>query len=140
MPQVEELPFEEARVARVFKRPVEFFDPQPTSRRELPDPHPWTTRFVQAVLEALVGRRPVAQLQEWTSAPVLSGIAQAAGGRRWARFAGTRPTIRSVRVSEPVDGVAEVSAVVQRGERCCAVAARLEGLDGRWRCTALQVG
>jgi hypothetical protein len=39
-----------------------------------------------------------------------------------------------------VDGVAEVSAVARRGGRAHAVAARLEGIDGRWRCTALQIG
>jgi hypothetical protein len=36
--------------------------------------------------------------------------------------------------------VAEISAVARRDGRAHAVAARLEGLDGRWRCTALQIG
>jgi hypothetical protein len=45
-----------------------------------------------------------------------------------------------VHVCEPVDGVAEVSAVARRAGRAHAVAARLEGIDGRWRCTALQIG
>jgi hypothetical protein len=45
-----------------------------------------------------------------------------------------------VHVSEPVDGVAEISAVARRDGRAHAVAARLEGIDGRWRCTALQIG
>jgi hypothetical protein len=45
-----------------------------------------------------------------------------------------------VHVCEPVDGVAEVSAVAHRSGRAHAVAARLEGIDGRWRCTALQIG
>jgi hypothetical protein len=45
-----------------------------------------------------------------------------------------------VHVCEPVDGVAEVSAVAHRGGRAHAVAARLEGVDGRWRCTAVQIG
>jgi hypothetical protein len=31
------------------------------------------------------------------------------------------------------------SAVVRRGERHRAVALRLEGADGRWRCTALHL-
>jgi hypothetical protein len=65
-----------------------------------------------------------------------------------ARVGGTRdvaPTrlaevVRSVRVSEPTDGVAEVCAIVQQGPRCRAIALRLEGIDGRWQCTALQIG
>jgi hypothetical protein len=48
--------------------------------------------------------------------------------------------LRSIRVCEPADGVAEVSAVVQIGPRFRAMAARLEGLDGRWRCVRLQLG
>jgi hypothetical protein len=45
-----------------------------------------------------------------------------------------------VRVFEPADGVAELSAVVQVGPRYRAVAARLEGRNGRWRCVRLQLG
>jgi Family of unknown function (DUF6459) len=48
--------------------------------------------------------------------------------------------VRSVHVSEPVDGIAEVCAIVQQGPRCRTIALRLEGIDGRWQCTALQIG
>jgi hypothetical protein len=48
--------------------------------------------------------------------------------------------VSSVRLTEPADGVAEVAATVRRGRRTTAVALRLEGLDGRWQCTALEVG
>ena len=51
-----------------------------------------------------------------------------------------RPLVRSVHVSEPADGVAEACAVVDTGPRRRAVALRLEGMDGRWQCTALQLG
>jgi hypothetical protein len=36
--------------------------------------------------------------------------------------------------------VAELAAVVRRGGRMAAIALRLEGVDGRWQCTALQIG
>jgi hypothetical protein len=42
-------------------------------------------------------------------------------------------------VCEIDDGVAEVTAVIRRGARTLAVALRLEGIDGRWMCTALQM-
>jgi hypothetical protein len=45
-----------------------------------------------------------------------------------------------VHVTSPFDGVAEVAATVRRGPRVTAVALRLEGLDGRWQCTALHLG
>jgi hypothetical protein len=41
-------------------------------------------------------------------------------------------------VQERPEGVVEVCATVQRGGRVAALALRLEGFDGRWRCTVLQ--
>lgn len=49
-----------------------------------------------------------------------------------------RAVVRSVHVSEPADGVAEVCATVQRGLRATTMALRIEGVDGRWQCTALE--
>ena len=37
-------------------------------------------------------------------------------------------------------GSVEVAAIVRRGPRSGAVALRLEGLDGRWLITAIEVG
>lgn len=119
------------------------FGRQPTGRRDLPDPGPWARRFIQAALESLSGRRPPAQLQAFASNSVFAGV------QRASLAAGRRPpqppaVIRSVHVTEPADGVAEVCAVITQaapaGPRCRAVAARLEGLDGRWRCVTLQIG
>lgn len=138
-PRQEELPFDEPPPRR-FEHDIDFFDRQPTRRRDLPEPEAWATRFLQGVLETLAGARPPVQLQEWTSSAVRAQIVRAAQGRRWARPAGGLPAVRSVRVCEPADGVAEICGVVQRGRRYAAVAARLEGFDGRWRCVDLQLG
>ena len=137
--QREELPFDEPAPRR-FEHDIDFFDPQPTPRRNLPEPEPWASRFLQAVLETLVGRRSPGQLQDWTSPTVQSQLTRSAQDRRWTAARGALPTVRSVHVGEPADGVAEVCAVVQRGARYSAVAARMEGFDGRWRCVALQLG
>jgi hypothetical protein len=91
------------------------------------------------VLESLAGRRPIAQLGRLTAPGVLAALSD---GRRprWCAE-GTAPILLgAVHVCEPVDGVAEVSAVARRSGRAHAVAARLEGIDGRWRCTAVQIG
>ncbi len=117
------------------------FGPQPTSSGALPDPREWSGRLVQAVAEVLVGDRPLGQLVRWTSTEVYDDIgvrvvpAARAGGRPVSRA-----LVRSVHVSEPADGVAECAAVVRRGPRSTAIALRLEGLDGRWQCTALDLG
>jgi hypothetical protein len=115
------------------------FGPTWSQRSELPDAREAGRRLITLTLEAMAGRRPLAQLQPMTSVGVFAALS---GGRRpqWCAQ-GTAPLIVGrVHVCEPVDGVAEVTAVARRGGRAHAVAARLEGIDGRWRCTALQIG
>ncbi len=110
-----------------------------SQRAELPDARDAARRLLTLTLEAMAGRRPLTQLQPMTSVGVFAALS---GGRRpkWCSE-GTAPlVVGPVHVCEPVDGVAEVSAVARRGGRAHAVAARLEGIDGRWRCTALQIG
>jgi hypothetical protein len=115
------------------------FGPLWSGRADLPDPTPAARRLFTLVLEALGGRRPLIQVQPLTTPGVYAAVSR---GRRpeWC-VRGTAPlALGRVHVCEPVDGVAEVSAVARRAGRAHAVAARLEGLDGRWRCTALQIG
>jgi hypothetical protein len=115
------------------------FGPAWSSRSELPDPAAAGRRLITLTLESFAGRRPLSQLQPLTSTGVFSALS--AGRRpRWAASSTAPLLIGRVHVCEPVDGVAEISAVARRGGRAHAIAARLEGVDGRWRCTALQVG
>ncbi len=91
---------------------------------------------VRAIVEALGGVRPVSHLAGWTTPRLqndLERIAAQLSDRR-------RGQVRSVRVSEPRPGVAEVSAVISRGARAAALALRMEATGGRWRVTTLQVG
>jgi Family of unknown function (DUF6459) len=120
-------------------RPDEDFGPSWSTRADLPDARDAARRLITCTLEALAGRRPIAQLQQMTSAGVFAALS---GGRRprWCAE-GTSPLlVGQVHVCEPVDGVVEATAVARRNGRAHAVAARLEGIDGRWRCTALQIG
>ena len=115
------------------------FGPTWSSRNDLPAPAVAGRSVLVLALEALSGRRPIGQLRTVTTPGLFAALS---GGRRPAWCAGgTAPVILGrVHVCEPVDGVAEISAVARRTGRAHAVAARLEGLDGRWRCTALQIG
>jgi Family of unknown function (DUF6459) len=117
------------------------FGSQLTRRSELPDPRPWAGHIAQAIVEVMVGARPAPQLLRWTTSEVYAVVAHRAyvSTRRGAVTA-RRATVRSVRVCEPADGVAEACAVVVDGTRVRALAMRLVGLDGRWRVEALQVG
>lgn len=114
---------------------------EPTRRDLLPDPRPWTSRLAQAVAEVLAGARPAAQLSRVATLEVLHLLERNAG--RLGAGPGLprqRPVVGSVRVCEPRDGVAEACAVVDTGPRRRAIALRLEGQAGEWRCTAIQVG
>jgi hypothetical protein len=115
------------------------FGPTWSTRADLPSPRDAGRSIVLLVLEVMAGRRPATQLRGVTTPGLFASLS---GGRRprWCAD-GTAPLVLGrVHVCEPVDGVAEVSVVARRAGRAHAVAARLEGLDGRWRCTALQVG
>jgi hypothetical protein len=116
------------------------FGPQATAREALPEPRAWAARIAQAVVEVLAGDRPASQLVRWTAVDVYDGIRRRARTRRPQGGQPPRAAVRSVRVCEPADGVVEACAVVRRGGRYHAVALRLQGLDGRWQCTALQLG
>jgi Family of unknown function (DUF6459) len=103
-------------------------------------PRGWAVQFTQAALEVVAGLRPPTQLLRWTTEEV-----QVALQRRHALAlrAGERPRrlrVRSVHVSTPVDGVAEVAAIVGDGVRYRAFAFRMEGYDERWRVTAIDLG
>jgi hypothetical protein len=121
-------------------RPV--WRPTPPRPSGLPEPGPWGRRLLVGMIETAAGRRPLHQLAALLSQSVSRGLG--ADFERAARL-GTphwlhRATVRSVRAAEPTDGVAEISATLQTGQRVRAVALRLEAHQGRWRCTRLQLG
>lgn len=118
----------------------------------LSDPRPLAAQVVQAVAEILAGDRQLTQLTAWVDEEVYAAVAAAAPdvtatpGPSVRRTGPVRtrpedrPMVRSMHVCQPGPGVAEVIARVQTGGRSCAVALRLEGWRGRWRCNALTVG
>jgi hypothetical protein len=115
-----------------------------STRSELPDPRAWAARFVQAALEVTTGGRPVLQLLRWATTEVYDDLRHravaASHGDVGIRRHRAPWIVRSLHVSEPLDGVVEACAVVERGARLRALALRLEGLDGRWVCTVLDWG
>lgn len=105
-----------------------------TARSALPDPRETAGVLARAVIEALAGLRQLNQLSTHCSPEVFAAL------KVRVRTGGAPPKLMSVRASEPTDGIAEASAVFRRGARAAALAFRLQGIDGRWRVTALQIG
>jgi hypothetical protein len=106
----------------------------------LPDVAAFSRRFVIGVIETATGRRAPGQLARHTSPAVHAGLCQSAGRGTRLGTARRPATLHSIHVTEPLECVAEVAAVVRVGNRFRALALRLEGTDGRWRCVRLQVG
>ncbi len=127
----------------------QLFGPQPTCAADLPDPQDWAAHIAQAIVEVMHGVRPPAQVLRWTSPEVYAVVARrgsraarrAAGAVRGTRVAARRRVrVTRVLLCQPVDDVVEASVVLVDGPRVRALAIRLEGRDGRWVVTALQVG
>lgn len=141
-PPADQLPFEEPPPTQA--PPVADFGAQPTPRSALPCPRKAAAGLVQAVLEVLAGRRSLQQLMPFTTEDVYDEIQYELSRLRARHIRRGLPLpsparVQSVHVGEPADGIAEATAVVRHGERHRAVALRLEGTDGRWQCTALQL-
>jgi hypothetical protein len=125
--------------------PDDYFDHQPTPSSALPDPRPLIENLTRCVIEILAGARELDQIARWLSDDVyrhlLKRVVLSSRARQAKGAAALRPSfaIGSVIVCEPRDGIVEASVVVRGRARVRAVAFRLEGLDRRWRATAIHV-
>ncbi|KRE26073.1 Rv3235 family protein [Agromyces sp. Soil535] len=123
----------------------EYFARQPARRSELPDPEPLLRNLTHCVIEVLAGARDLEQLARWVTDDVYRNLSKrvvlAARARRVKGQAPQRPafTLGTVMVCEPADGVVEAVVLVHQRARSRAVAIRLEGLDQRWRASAISV-
>jgi len=123
----------------------ELFGRQPSATSELPDPRPLLENLTRCVIEIIAGARDLEQIARWLDDAVyktlLKRVVLSAQARQVTGRAPSRPTftIGSVVVCEPRDGVVEAVVVVRGRARARAVAIRLEGLDRRWRATAVHV-
>ncbi len=105
----------------------------------------FATRFAQAVVEVIGGDRGVHQMMRWTTVEVYDDLQRRCstlqrttpGDQRRRRL---RAQVRSVHLSRPQEDVAEISIHVRHGQRSRAIAARIELIEGRWRCTILEFG
>lgn len=128
--------------------PIPDFPARPNLRLvtgDEPELDGFATRFAQAVVEVIGGDRGVYQLMRWTTDEVYDDLQRrsstlqrtAAHEQRRRKL---RAQVRSVHLSRPQEDVAEISIHVSHGQRSRAIAARIELIEGRWRCTDLEFG
>jgi len=126
-------------------RAEEFFDPQPAGRDALPNPEPLLENLTRCVIEILAGVRDLDQIARWVTDDVyrhlLKRVVLSARARQAKGQSAVRPAISmgSLSMCEPRDGVVEAVVIVRGRARSRAVAIRLEGMDSRWRATAINV-
>src|SRR5258706_2367781 len=82
----------------------------------------WPSQFAQVLAETLAGSRPSRQLAPWTTEQARKRISELG-----PLFSGARqPRVRRVLISSPIQGVVEMTVIVDYGGRARAVAVRLE--------------
>ncbi|MGB3414097.1 MAG: Rv3235 family protein [Microbacteriaceae bacterium] len=123
----------------------DFFSSQASSTVELPPPEPFIKNLALCVIEILSGVRSLNQISRWVDEGVYALMAKrvvlAERARRAKNLASSHPSIQigSIICCEPRDGIIEASVVVHGKGRSRAIAFRIEGVDQRWRATALHV-
>lgn len=94
-------------------------------------------KIATAMVEVLTGERAAIQLKHMVTPAVLAQVSRAVAASR-PGSSRLRHRIHRIHVSHPANGVVEVCAVLRNSARASALALRLELLDGRWRCTAVE--
>ncbi len=134
-----------SKVIRPRFEPDEFFGQQPTATASLPNPQPLIENLTRCVVEILAGARDLEQISRWVTDDVykhlLKRVVLSARARQAKGQPVARPTfgIGSTTMCEPADGVVEAVVIVRGRARTRAVAIRLEGMDHRWRASAINV-
>ena len=105
------------------------------------DPTALACAIAQAVVEALRGVRPLAQLTRWLAPEIYAVVTRRCEVTLAAGPYPTRPArVRRARVHRVDDRTAEATVVVEDLDRVRAAALRLEHVRGAWRVTALVLG
>jgi len=109
------------------------FSTVPSHLSELPNIHTWSKSFIIAVIEIWAGKRSIVQI---------SGSSHSLVTRRVNYYANKIQNlckIRRIYLSQPIEGVSEITVTLLIGERVRSLILRFEGVDKRWICTELQL-
>ncbi|MBM3698287.1 MAG: hypothetical protein FJW82_00245 [Actinobacteria bacterium] len=109
------------------------FSPIPSPLSELPEVNKWSENFVIKILEVWSGRRSIAQLSRHchrSAQREITNQISSATKKCW---------VRKIYISQPIEGVVEVTATLRIKDRVRSLSLRLEGVDKRWICTELNL-
>lgn len=109
------------------------FSALPTPLSQLPNISTWSRSFIVTVIEIWAGKRSVIQI---------SGNSHRLVSRRVNYYANKIQEsckIRRIYISQPIEGVSEITVTLLIGNRVRSLILRFEGVDKRWICTELQL-
>lgn len=133
------------RNVKNLKQAADFFGPQYNKTAELPDPEASLKALATGVVEVIAGSRPIDQLARLLNDDVYQRLARrAAQARETRNQLGQKPkhpniSVHNMMNSSPRDGVVESVVLLNTHRRLSAVTIRLEGINNRWRATAVSV-
>ena len=104
---------------------------RPSALSELPDLDEWVGKYVVSAVEICGGKRPLQQLARWSHRKVYTQLTGLVG--TWKPL----PKIRKMYISQPLEGIAEVTITLRFDQRVRCLALRFEGADKKWTCTEL---
>jgi hypothetical protein len=123
----------------------DYFGPQYNKTSELPNPEASLQLLATGVVEVIAGTRQIDQLARLLSDEVYQRLSRRAIEARQLRDATGQKTryqnfsIRNMMNTSPRDGVIESVVLLNAQRRTRAVTIRLEGINNRWRATAVSV-
>ena len=142
------LPKKRGRKPRAVNNPIEeaaYFGEQYSKRSELENPDKLLLMLAPAVVEVIAGVRNITQLAAHLSEDVYGRlrdrsvkVAQERAKRGEVAMA-PKLSVGSMVNQEPRDGVVESVVLVKSPTRTRAVTIRLEGINRRWRATAVSL-
>lgn len=124
---------------------ADYFGEQYCTTNELANPDPLLRMLAPAVVEVIAGVRNISQLAAVLSDDVYQRLRDRAvlmaQSRAKAGKAQKAPMLQvgALQRQDPKDGVIESVVLVQSPSRTRAVTIRLEGINHRWRATAVSV-
>jgi len=102
-----------------------------SSLSELPDIYAWSKSFIIVLFEILRSRRGVSQIYRNCQKLVARRIIY-----YQSKFDGNLK-VRRIYISQPIEGVSEITVTLKNDERVRSLILRFEGVDRRWICTEL---
>ena len=123
----------------------EFFGPQYNKTADLPNPEASLKALATGVVEVIAGTRQIDQLARLLTDEVYQRLSKRAASARERRLELGQKThyqsfsIQNIMNTSPRDGVIESVVLLNSQRRIRAVTIRLEGINDRWRATAVSV-